>query len=507
MNENKRIVVNSLFIYLRMIIVTLISLITTRYVLRELGQSDYGLFNVVGGIVTMLNVISVGLHMTTRRYINVEMGKSLKGNLNKVFNICLVIHIVFALSVYLIALTIGLWYITNILNVVPEKMNDAVFIYFISTTVSAIGLINVPYQGLMSAFERFKEMAFIDLMTNLLKIPLVIGLICWSGNSLRFYAIGICLMSLISFICYQSYCLFRFKDITKWHFYHEFKIYKEILVFNNYTSLGAVAYLSRTQGATMIVNYFFGTLVNGAFAIAYQIENFMIMFVNNLGTASDPQITQSYTSGDYQRTFFLVERISKYSMFIMLVLTFTVNIELESLLTLWLGQVPDGALILCRWILISLLVRSINSACGSLVQASGHVKWFQILCSILLVIGLPVSWLLFEWGYPPVAIIIAFTITDFISRLGYLWLMYRIIKFDVVRFSVQVFFPFFKVIVLLGLYMYAYSYISLEGMDERLLGVIISGLICITLCLFVGTDSNEREVVLDYLKSRRGFWK
>lgn len=141
--------------------------------------------------------------------------------------------------------------------------------------------------------------------------------------------------------------------------------------------------------------------MNGAFAIVFQIENFIMMFVNNLGTASDPQITQSYASGNYRDAFSLVEKISKYSMFIMLLVTFSIGVELEFLLRLWLGTLPEGILVLSRWMLVSLLVRSINSSCGSIIQASGHVKWFQIISSVLLLLGLPISWLLYKWGMPP----------------------------------------------------------------------------------------------------------
>ena len=170
MSDNKRIAVNTLIIYARMAVTTIISLIATRYVLLELGQADYGLYNVVGGIVTMLNVVSIGMYMTTQRFINVEMGKGPNGNLNKVFNVCIVLHIGFALSIFIIGLTVGLWYIYNILNVLPEKLSDAVLIYFISTTVSAIGIINIPFQGLMLAFEKFKKMAIIDLLSNFMKV-------------------------------------------------------------------------------------------------------------------------------------------------------------------------------------------------------------------------------------------------------------------------------------------------------------------------------------------------
>lgn len=502
MSDNKRIAVNTLIIYARMVITTIVSLIATRYILCELGQADYGLYNVVGGIVTMLNVVSIGMHMTTQRFINVEMGKGPSGNLNRIFNVCIVLHIGFALSVYIIALTVGLWYIYTVLNVLPQKLSDAVFIYFISTTVSAIGIINVPFQGLMSAFEKFKKIAIIDLLSNFMKVPLVILLVYWSGNKLLFYAIGVCFISLFSFSLYYSYCYRKFKDIVKWHLSREKYIYKEILVFNNYTSVGAVAYLSRTQGASMVINYFFGTIVNGAFAIVFQLESFIMMFVNNLGTASDPQITQSYASGNYGYTFSLVEKISKYSMFIMLLVIFSIGVELEFLLKLWLGTLPDGILVLSHWMLVSLLVRSINSSCGSIIQASGHVKWFQIISSVLLLLGLPISWLLYKWGMPPVAIIITFTVTDFISRMIYLWLMHRIIKFDVLHFSKNVFLPVIKVLCLLGIYLCFYKFIALPTDFMRFVGICLSCIFCVSLCLFVGMNNMERNAIFLYIKNR-----
>lgn len=155
----------------------------------------------------------------------------------------------------MIALTIGLWYINNVLNVSVNKIGDAKFIYFISTTISAIGIINVPYQALMTAFEKFKSIAIIDFSTTLFKIPLVVLLIFYVGNCLRFYAIGVCVISAISFICYQIYCNKYFKETVKWNFCRDINKYKEILYFNNYTSLGAFAYLARNQGAALLVNY------------------------------------------------------------------------------------------------------------------------------------------------------------------------------------------------------------------------------------------------------------
>lgn len=468
---NKRIAINTLIIYIRMAAVTVIGLFTTRYVLQALGVSDYGLYNVVAGLIAMLNVISTAMHTTTRRYINVEMGKP-NGNLNKIFNISLLLHIGFGLFVFLLAETIGLYYIYHYLNVEPGKLSDALFVFQISTVISVIGLMNVPYQGLLSAYEKFAQIAIIDFLTALFKVPLVIGLIYYPGNSLRFYAIGMCLMSLISFLLYTYACYKQYKPVVSLKFYKGLSLYKEILVFNNYTALGAFAYIGRSQGATMLINYFFGTIVNGAFAIAYQIENYVIMLVNNLSTASEPQITQSYSSGDIKRSLNLAKKISEYSIYVMLIIVFPLNIGLEFLLQLWLGEIPQDSLILCRWILVSLFIRSLTSGIPPIIQATGKVKWFQIIGSILLILGLPISFLSFKLGYSPQSIIIIFVIMDLLNRIFNFLLLAKLIHFSITKFIKEVYWPTIRIIILLTLFYYLIEFIIPDGNTVFLINVL-----------------------------------
>lgn len=493
--NNKRIAVNTIIIYSRMFIVSIVSLGVTRYILQKLGQSDFGLYNVVGGIVTMLNVVAVGMYTTTRRYLNVEMGKP-DGNSNKIFNICLVLHIFFAILIFIVALTFGLWYINNILNVLPDKLSDAKFIYIISTTVSAVGIMNVPFVGLMAAFERFRQIAIIEIFTSLLKIPMVYALIMWTGNSLRFYSISICIISICTFIMYHGYCIRKFPEITSWRFYDDRKMYKDILIFNNYTSLGAVAYLSRTQGSSMLINCFFGTIVNGAFAVAFQIENFIVQFVNNLATASDPQITQSYAANQYNRTFALVEKISRYSVFVMLLVVVPIGIEMKYVLEVWLGTIPDGALTICIWMMFSLFIRSFNSACNSLIQASGKVKWFQIIGSFLLISGLPISAYLFFLGYPPVSIIVTFAISDFFKQIANIILLRKEINFDIYSYIKAAFYPVLKVLMAIVLYIVLYKSIDMGEMLNNIGGIIITFMYIFFVCFYLGVNHSERNYIV-----------
>lgn len=498
---NKKIAINTLIIYIRMIMVALISFFTTRYVLATLGVSDYGLYNVVGGVVTMLNFVSSAMITTTRRYVNVEMGKK-DGDINHVFNVCLVLHIGFAVFVYLLAITFGLWYINNVLNVANDKLSDARFVYFISTTISALSIINVPYQALMTAYERFKQIAVIDFISACLKIPVVIALILYTGNHLRFYAVGMCLITFCSLIAYSLYCRCQFGPVVKWNFNHHSPLYREILLFNNYTALGAFAYLARSQGSTMVINYFFGTIVNGAYAIAVQIENQIQNLVGNLATASTPQMTQSYSAGDFQRSFYLVCKITRFSALIMIMLTFSAFVELETLLGIWLKDIPDNAVLFSQTILLSLLIRSLGSGIDGLIQATGKVKWYQIIQSTLLALGIPLSIVLFAMGAPAVSIIFSFILCDIIRTIAMFIIICRITDFDFRRFATMTYIPLIKVLIILYIFYLYYKTLPLHGLYMQIIGFCITLVVSSITCMLFGMTKTERNKIIGKLFSK-----
>ena len=495
---NKKIAINTIVIYIRMILVALISFFTTRYVLAALGVSDYGLYNVVAGVVTMLNFISIAMITTTRRYVNVEMGKK-DGDVNHVFNVCLVLHIGFAVFIYMLAITLGLWYINNVLNVTADKLSDARFVYFISTTVSALGVINVPYQALMTAYERFKQIAIIDFIAACLKIPLVIALVLYTGNHLRFYAVGMCLITFCSLVAYSSYCRYQFADVVKWNFNRKSPLYKEILLFNNYTALGAFAYLARSQGSTLVINFFFGTLVNGAYAIALQIENQIQNLVGNLGTASTPQMTQSYSAGDFQRSFYLVCKITRFSALMMTILTFSLFVELEMLLGLWLKNIPDNAILFSQAMLLSLLVRSFSAGIDGLIQATGKVKWYQITQSTLLVLAIPLSIFLFTMGQPAVFIILAFILCDIIRTVAMFIIICRITDFDFKRFVATTYVPLAKVLIVLTVFYLCYKTLPLNSLYIHITGFCVTLSVSAIVCMAFGMTKHERSKITEVL--------
>lgn len=491
--NNKKIAINTGVMYVRLIVTTIIGLLTSRYVLLALGASDFGLYAVVGGLISMLNVLSAAMYTTTRRYLNVEMGKA-DGNLNRIFNISRLLHIGFALFVFLIAETVGLFYVYNYLNVAPERFDDAIFIFHVSTIAAAIGIINVPYQALMEAYEKFSQIAIVDVLRSTVKLVFVYYLMFMGGDVLRVYAIGMALLTVLLLSFYNIACFCQWKDIVRYKLYKDSGIYREILVFNNYVAMGATAYIARTEASTMLVNYFFGILVNAAFAIGYTIESYCITFVQSIGTAASPQITKNYFE-NHERSLQLMEAINRYSVFMMLLVIVPISAELEFVLRLWLKEVPEGTVTVCQLTMISALARVLFGSTNILIQASGKNKWFQIVGSVILLMCIPIGFVLYRIGFPAITIIVLYIIATLVDRCAIFYLLHRILNFDILRYFRNVFIPVAFVVLCGFVIVTAYRHIGIESAIWRVFGILSCLSATILMIFSIGLTNRERNTV------------
>ena len=498
--NNKKIVLNTGVMYVRLIVTTIIGLLTSRYVLLALGASDFGLYAVVGGLISMLNVLSTAMYTTTRRYINVEMGKT-DGNLNRIFNISRLLHIGFALFIFVIAETVGLFYIYNYLNVAPERFDDAVFVFHISTIAAAIGIINVPYQALMEAYEKFNQIAFVDVLRSTVKLVFVYCLMFMGGDSLRVYAIGMALLTVLLLSFYNIACFCQWKDIVRYKFYKDSGIYREILVFNNYVAMGATAYIARTEASTMLVNYFFGTLVNAAFSIGYTIESYCMTFVSNIGSAASPQITKNYFE-NHERSLRLTEAINRYSVYMMLLVIVPISAELEFILRLWLKEVPEGTALVCHLTMVSAMARVLFGSKNILIQASGKNKWFQIVGSVIQLMCIPIGFVLYRIGFPAITIIVLYIIATLVDRCAIFYLLHRILNFDLLRYFKNVFVPVAYVAICGFAVIIAYRHIGVEGALWKTCGIVSCLSVTILTIYSLGLNSREQCAVRAKISSR-----
>lgn len=500
MSDNKVIAKNTVIVYIRLFITTIIGLFTSRFVLQILGVSDFGLYNVVGGVIALFSFVSGTLSSTTTRFLNVEIGRK-GGEPNKLFNVCNVIHISFAILLLVLAETIGIYYINNYLNVEPGKEYDAMFVFQVSTIVACIGLINVPYASTFIVKERFFTIALIDIINALIKLVAVLSLFYYKGNVLQAYALLMSLTTLFSFIAYHSLSYKKWPELVRWDFVNKWNNYKQVLVYNNYNLLGTISIIFRDQGSNILINYFFGTIVNGAYGIAKVVQSYVGAFMANFDSAAAPKINQHVGGGNKEAAQELVFPISRYCLLMMILVFFPLYAETEFMLRLWLGVMPDYSVIFCRLLLVVVLLSSTAGGMLQYINASGKIKWFKIQSCFWSLIILPVAFYLFKMGWEPWWIFVLSILSDILNRTCQLILMKKLISFDSIGFIKKAWLKPIWVIFIMTPCLIVYRMIHLDGMLLHFTGLILTLVLTAIVVWFVGLYREEREKAYNIIKN------
>ena len=503
-SANIRIAKNTVFVYVRLFVTIAAGLITSRLVLQALGVNDYGLYNVVGSVVALFSFITASLAGTTQRFINVELGRP-DGDPGRIFNICNVIHICSALILFVLIEIIGIVYIQNWLNVAPGKEGDAMFVFQVSAIAACLGISNVPFQSMLTAHERFRDQAAIDIFFTLTKLALVFVLLICSGNLLRIYALFMSITTVASFIIYRLYCRLWWKDTVRWSPVRERGAYREALAFNNYNLLAASANMAKWQGSNVLINYFFGTAVNAGYGIANLATSYIEKFTGNIASAAAPQIIQSQSGNDTERTHYLSHTVTRLSLLIILCIFFTLAAEPDYLLRLWLGdRVPDGTVVFCTYTLILGILGTTTIGLVQVINASGKIKWFKIQFSVLYFLALLVAIPLYKKGSPAYTVLLLYVIADGISRLLFLLLSKTILNYPVWSYIRHSYTRPFAVSAVMLVFLYFYNTFDLRSVLGGLGGTASSGFLVCLLSFFIGLKGSERARILGIL--RRKTW-
>ena len=497
--ENRRIAKNSLLLYIRLIATTVVGIFSTRIVIRSLGVEDYGLYSVIGGIVAIMTSLNTTMTSTTYRFITVELGKGNKHLINKVFNVSLVIHIMLALLLVVISETLGIWYINNYLNVVPQKINDAIFVFQFSVLAVAFNIISIPFQGLVTAVEKFSIAVGIEITRSILRLLFVISLIYFTGNKLQLYAVLMTILSFIPLVLYVGYCKKKYFYIIKWKFYSDIRKYKEMLFFSGWTMLGASASIIQNQGTEILINYFFGTILNASFGIASRLKNLIIMFSRNIGQAAIPQIMKQYAVGDMKRVQNLVTYVSKYSFFLMLLISLPVLLETKFLMHIWIGVIPPYTINFIRLMIILGLFDVLRSSIPSVIQATGKIKIFQIAISGTILLSLPIAFIFFYLGFPPYYILVVYIILSVLATIITIILLKKQVNFNIGFLLKKSYLPvFFVTISMFPLIL------ILNIMDMGVTRFLVISFSSVSwasfIIFFIGLEKKERQGVISNIK-------
>lgn len=434
--NNRRIAKNTLLLYIRMFISIIAGLYTSRVVLDVLGVNDYGVYNVVGGIVAMFAFLNSAMTAASQRFISYELGTKNFNKLKEVFSTSVEIHIVIALIIFILAETVGLWFLNTKLNISLDRMVAANWVYQSAILSFMLTVVSVPYNASIVAHEHMKAFAYISILDILLKLLIVFVLLILPFDKLISYSILLFLVALIIRITYSIYCKRNFDECT-FHYTNNKKLFREMFAFAGWSLLGNLGFAIKDQGSNIVLNLFYGTVLNAARGIAIQVNGIVSSFSNNFIMAINPQITKQYAAGNVKESMHLVYTGCRFSFFLLSIIVVPLLINIDYLLVLWLGEnVPPYA---SNFLFYALWASTIASMAGPIVyalQATGQIKLFQLVIFIIMVCEMPASYLILKLGYEPYYMMFATLFVTFVGLIARMVLLKLLVKEYSIRYFV-----------------------------------------------------------------------
>lgn len=497
-NNNKRIAKNTLFLYFRMLFMMVITLYTNRVVLDKLGITDFGIYNIVGGIVVMLGFLSGCMSNSVQRYFSFEIGRNNKVRLNQLFCASLLVHWLIAAFVLLVMECVGLWYLNTHLNIPADRMSAANWVYQCSLLTMMFTIVQVPYNAMIVSKERMGVYAYISILEAILKLVIVYLLTIGDLDRLKMYAVLTMVVTVGILMIYRVYCRRTFDEV-KFRFVKEVSLYKELLGFSGWNMLSEVAWTFTGPGVNLILNIFFGPTVNAAKGLAEQVNGAVSRFVSNFQTAVNPQLIKMYASDEREEMKKLLFRSSRFSYYLMLVLSLPLILKMDYVLHLWLKEVPEYTVIFCQLTLVMSLVSTLSTLLPKIAWATGDIKVYQIIVSFVLILNFPLSFVVLKLGAPPYATSIVAVVVQAIILYVRLFLVCKMVDMNVLQFQRNVIFPaVFVTLVAVIIPLISLKFIGESFGDFILCSLISAASACIS-SFYVGMTQEERKTVISFI--------
>lgn len=490
--NNKRIAKNTLLLYFRMLFMMLVSLYTSRVVLNTLGVVDFGINNVVGGVITMLGFLTGSLGAASSRYITYDLGRGDMCVMKRTFGNIKSIHYILAGIILLVGETIGLWFMTTQLQIPADRETAAFWVYQFSILSSIMSVISVPYNATIIAHEKMSAFAYITIVDAVLKLLIVYLLVILPFDKLIMYAILFFCIQAFDRIVYFTYCTRHFEE-THTKCCRDKKLFKEIFVFAGWTMNGQLAVIGYTQGLNILLNMFFGPAVNAARGIAVQVQNICQQFCSNFQMALNPQLTKSYAHGDLTAMHSLLIKSSKFSFYILFFIALPLMYEAPLVLKLWLGIVPDHTVIFLRLIMVVGLLYTLSNPIIVSVHAVGKLKKFQIVEGSMLLLILPIAYILLKfWGIRPEYVFLVHILIEICTQFVRLKIVLPMIQMKLKDYLVKVIEPVILVIIVAPVIPY-FLYKNIEMGYVSFFLVCSLCIVCSSLVIyFLGCSVSER---------------
>lgn len=492
--SNKRIAKNAMMMYIRMLLIMAVTLYTSRVVLNALGVTDYGIYNVVGGVVVMFSFLKGTLTSGTQRFLTFELGKKDFRRLQQTFSATFIIHLFLAILILILAETVGLWFLDNKMNIPADRMYAAQWCYQFSIAASLLTIIQAPYNACIIAHERMNIYAYVSIVDGALKLLIVYLLVVIDTDKLILYSFLVFVVNLIVIGIYIVYCRKKYKE-CELILVKEKALYQPILVFSGWNMLSMFGYLLSSQGVNILLNIFFYPAINAARAIAYQINTALSSFVNNFQIAVTPQVVKLYADHQQEAMKDLLYKNSKYGFCLLWLLSLPVLLEIHKILILWLKEVPSETMIMARLVIIQSLFYTFNRPFDIAIEAVGRMKEVNLFTGPLQIMVLPVSYLLLKAGLPfytPFILNIIVVLLCLVVETHYLRKWINISRGVIVK---QIIRPLFYMVILSSLLPFL-VYFRMESSLVRLAAVVAVSVFSVLACsYFIVLDKEARAWV------------
>ena len=497
-SANRRVIKNTLMLYIRMFLIMAVSLYTSRVVLDVLGVEDFGIYNVVAGVVLSFSILTRTLSGAMSRFITFELGKGDIFSIKRIVSTSINIQLILSLIIIVLAETIGIWFLNHQMNIPIDRMQAANWVFQSAVAAFVLRLLIVPFEAMIVAHEDMYVYAYMGILDTFLQLGIVFLLGMFRVDKLILYGWLLAFVVLVTLSVYVFYCKHRYEE-----FCYSPKIdrknFHEMVGFAGWNFLGTSAGILRKQGIDIVVNIFVGVTVNAARGIAAQLDAAVCKFTTSFTTALKPQIIKSYSSGDFKRLSFIVNQGARFSFFLMLFLSIPVILEMDIILNTWLKNVPEWALLFARLQLFESLIAVLSTTLIIAMLATGNIKKYQIVVSLITLCNFPLCILLLYLGIPVYCTYLVAILLEFVSLYFRISMAHKLLNLDSFSFFKNVICNVF-VVAVIACVLPALVHTFMDYGYLRLLIVGLISIICSVISIFyIGLKQPEREYVWHFL--------
>ena len=492
--DNRKIAKNTMMLYIRMLLIMAVTLYTSRVILKVLGIEDYGIYNLIAGFVTFLVFISNSLVSAMQRYFNVALGQNNPHRYKEVFSMSLNILFLFSVLIIVLGETIGLWFVHNYLNIPEGRFTAAMWVYQISLLTFVANTLRTPFHASIIAHERMSFYAYIGIIEVILRLAMVILLMWIPFDHLLMYAfLYLCVIIGVD-LMYIAYCSRKF-DVCHYTFKKDRRLFRELIGFSGWSLLGQSAVVVKNQGEAIFINRFFSVSANAALGIAGQVTNAIEMFVSNFQTAFNPQLTQTFAAGNLEEHHVLLFRSAKFSYYLLLVMLLPVCFNIDTILALWLEEVPDYTSYFVTFILISYLFNALSTPFFTSILASGNIKYYQIALCATFAVGLACIYLILKLGMPPYSVSIVAIFIQIVLLAIRIFFCKKYVGISVRKFIIDVILPITQCTVLSVIIPLILS-LWKEGTIFSMVSMFLDVFAILGVIVLVGLSKSERKFMI-----------